>query len=221
MTVCLALDQSPLVHGPYGIRSTGSRDPGLSGLGLLPRVDPDVISMAARMTASAPGLRQGAIRPPKLEEENITASHRSVLPALLKEIAACALLFTPGGLVAQPAAPGLEGHYDLRSREPSDSALRYEWACANIRRSIEFRQRYRQVLGKDGAPGIVAAWSIGRYLRDGDRIDPVDGALSAFVSSLQAIHYIAGRCFDTDGEVRISGIVEGSNVPVTRTFRIR
>lgn len=44
--------------------------------------------------------------------------------------------------------------------------------------------------------------------------------LSAFVSSLGALNYIAGRCFDTEGEVHISGAIMGSNVPVTRTFRI-
>jgi hypothetical protein len=122
--------------------------------------------------------------------------------------------------MAQPAAPSFEGHQDLRSREPSFSALRYDWSCGKIERSIEFVLSYREVARNDGGPSIVAAWSIGRYMR-GDLTVPADEDLSAFVSSLNAIQYFAGRCFDTEGEIRISGLIGGSNVPVMRTFRVR
>ncbi len=55
----------------------------------------------------------------------------------------------------------------------------------------------------------------------GDLSVHADKELSAFVSSLNAIQHIAGRCFETEGEIRISGLIRGSNVPVMRTFRIR
>lgn len=144
----------------------------------------------------------------------------SVASSRLKLLATWVVLLTSNSLMAQPPAPGFEGHHDFRSREPGASALRYDWACGKIKRSIEFRLSFRQMPDKDGAPHVVAAWSIGRYIRDGEMAGDAGEELSAFVSSLGALNYIAGRCFDTEGEVRISGTVMGSNVPVTRTFRI-
>ena len=123
--------------------------------------------------------------------------------------------------MAQPPAPSFEGHHDLRSREPSASSLSYDWSCGKIERAIKFHLSYRETFDKNGDPRIVASWSIGRYMREGELVDQVDDELSAFVSTLGAINYIAGRCFDTEGEVRISGMVAESNVLVTRSFRIR
>lgn len=152
---------------------------------------------------------------------NITIKHDTAFAALLKVFAPWGVLLTSGSLMAQPAAPSFEGHRDLRSTEPSASSLSYDWSCGEIKRSIEFNLRYRETPDKVGVPRIFATWSIGRYMREGELVDQVDDELSSFVSTLGAINYIAGRCFNTEGEVRISGMIAESNVMVMHSFRIR
>lgn len=147
--------------------------------------------------------------------------HNAVSSAFLKLIAGCGLLFVTGSVMAQPSPPSFEGHHDTRSREPSASLLSYDWSCGKIERSIEFRLNYREVSNNNGDSSIVAAWSVGRYMTEGRTMDVVNEELSAFVASLTALNYVAGRCFDTEGEVRISGLTAGSDTPVARTFRIR
>ncbi len=147
--------------------------------------------------------------------------HNAGFAAFLKVFAPWGILLASGSLMAQPAAPSFEGHHDFRSTEPSASSLSYDWSCGKIDRSIRFNPSYRQTPDKNGDPGVFAAWSVDGYMRAGELVDQVDDELSEFVSTLGAINYIAGRCFDTEGEVRISGMVAESNVLVTRSFRIR
>lgn len=148
------------------------------------------------------------------------AGQTTVLGVILKSIVPCGILLASNILMAQPPAPSFEGHDDFRSREPDDSSLTYDWSCGEIERSIEFNLRFRQIVERDGAPGVAATWGIGRYTGDGEPGNPRKKELSAFVSSLEAINYIAGRCFDTEGEVRISGSTGASHETVMRVFRV-
>lgn len=154
------------------------------------------------------------------KDQNIPTNDAPAVGNLLKLLASCSILLASSNLMAQPAAPSFEGHQDLRSREPRFSALRFDWSCGKIERSLEFVLSYREVVIDDRGSSIVATWGISRVMR-GNLPFYADEELSAFVSSLNAIQHIAGRCFDTEGEIRISGLVESSNVPLMRTFRIR
>lgn len=145
----------------------------------------------------------------------------AVSAGFLKALAGCGLLFATGSVMAQPSPPSFEGHHDTRSREPGASLLSYAWSCGKIERSIEFRPSYRAVSDNNGDPSIAAAWSVDRYVTEGRATDEVNEELSAFVASLTALNYVTGRCFDTEGEVRISGLTAGSDKPVARTFRVR